>query len=91
MAILSSMEQPLGYAVGNALEVREAFQVLQQHGPEDLTDICLTLAGAMIYLHGGAASLEDGRTAALKQLRSGKALEKFLDFVRAQGGELPPF
>ncbi len=88
IAILSSMEQPLGFAIGNALEVREAFQVLQQQGPQDLTDICLTLAGAMIYLHGGAASLENGRAAALKQLRSGKALEKFLDFVRSQGGDV---
>lgn len=88
IAILSSMEQPLGYAVGNALEVREALNVLQGQGPEDLTKICLTLSGAMIYLHGGVQSLEEGQEAAQEQLRSGKALEKFLTFIQYQGGDV---
>lgn len=87
VAILSSMEQPLGLAVGNALEVREALEVLHGQGPEDLTEVCLVLAGAMIYLHGGAQSLEEGQAVAREQLRLGRALDKFLAFVQYQGGD----
>lgn len=87
VAILSSMEQPLGWAVGNALEVQEALDVLQGQGPDDLTEVSLILAGAMIYLHGGAESLAEGQGIAKEQLRSGRALDKFLAFVEHQGGD----
>lgn len=88
VAVLSSMEEPLGYAVGNALEVQEAIDTLQGHGPADFTELCLTLAGQMIYLGDKAASAEDGYKLAEELLKSGAAMEKFEQMVTAQGGSL---
>ena len=88
VAVLSSMEEPLGYAVGNALEVQEAIDTLQGHGPADFTELCLTLAGQMIYLGDKAASAEDGYKLAEALLKSGAAMEKFEQMVTAQGGSL---
>ena len=87
-AVLSSMAQPLGYAVGNTLEVQEAIDVLHGAGPDDLITLCNTLAGAMIYLHGSASSLAEGKALAQEQITSGKAWEKFLAFIQAQGGDI---
>lgn len=88
VAVLSSMEEPLGYAVGNALEVQEAIDTLQGHGPADFTELCLTLAGQMIYLGDKAASAEDGYKLAEELLKSGAAMKKFEQMVTAQGGSL---
>lgn len=88
VAVLSSMEEPLGYAVGNALEVQEAIDTLNGHGPEDFTELCLTLAGQMIYLGEQAATAEEGRKVAEELLTSGKAMEKFEQMLTAQGGSL---
>ncbi|MBR2626793.1 MAG: pyrimidine-nucleoside phosphorylase [Peptococcaceae bacterium] len=88
VAVLSSMEEPLGYAVGNALEVQEAIDTLQGYGPADFTELCLTLAGQMIYLGDKAASAEDGYKLAEELLKSGAAMEKFEQMVTAQGGSL---
>ena len=88
VAVLSSMDQPLGFAVGNALEVQEAIDTLEGHGPADFTELCLTLVGRMIFVGGKAESAEDGRKKAEELLSSGTALEKFYQLVKAQGGSL---
>ncbi|MBQ2120362.1 MAG: pyrimidine-nucleoside phosphorylase [Peptococcaceae bacterium] len=88
VAVLSSMEEPLGFAVGNALEVQEAIDTLNGRGPADFTELCLTLAGRMIYLGEQAASAEEGRKLAEELLAGGKAMEKFEQMIAAQGGTL---
>jgi len=88
VAVLSSMDQPLGYAVGNTVEVQEAIDTLEGHGPADFTELCLTLAGHMIFLGGKALSAEDGYTKAKMLLEKGFALEKFYQLIKAQGGSL---
>ena len=88
VAVLSSMDQPLGYAVGNTVEVQEAIDTLEGHGPADFTELCLTLAGYMIFLGGKALSAEDGYTKAKMLLENGFALEKFYQLIKAQGGSL---
>ena len=88
VAVLSSMDQPLGYAVGNTVEVQEAIDTLEGHGPADFTELCLTLAGHMIFLGGKALSAEDGYTKAKMLLGNGFALEKFYQLIKAQGGSL---
>lgn len=87
VAVISDMSQPLGQAVGNALEVEEAIQVLKGGGPEDLRQLCLELAGEMIWLGGRAESFQEGKNIARKVLEDGSALEKFREMVRRQGGD----
>ena len=87
VAVISDMEQPLGNAVGNALEVSEAIDVLNGRGPRDITEISLTISGLMIYLAGFAGSREEGYELAKEAVASGKAVEKLRDFVKAQGGD----
>ena len=85
VAVISDMSQPLGRAVGNALEVEEAVQVLKGGGPEDLRQLCLELAGEMIRIGGRAESFEEGKETARQVLSDGRALEKFRQMVRCQG------
>ena len=85
-ALITDMSQPLGYAVGNALEVMEASQTLQNAGPADLTKLCLELAARMIFLGKKAATLEEARMTAESHLVDGSAYKKFKDVVAAQGG-----
>lgn len=87
VAVISDMSQPLGRAVGNALEVEEAVQVLKGCGPEDLRQLCLELAGEMIRIGGRAESFEEGKETARQVLSDGRALEKFRQMVRRQGGD----
>lgn len=87
VAVISDMSQPLGRAVGNALEVEEAVQVLKGGGPEDLRQLCLELAGEMIRIGGRAESFEEGKETARQVLSDGRALEKFRQMVRCQGGD----
>lgn len=87
-AILSNMEQPLGFAVGNALELREAIQTLQGDGPSDLLDLCLTLGSHLLEMAGRAESLEAGRALLQEQLRNGAAWQRFCAFIANQGGDL---
>lgn len=87
VAVISDMSQPLGRAVGNALEVEEAVQVLKGGGPEDLRQLCLELAGEMIWIGGRAESFEEGKETARQVLSDGRALEKFRQMVRRQGGD----
>ena len=86
VAAITEMGQPLGCAVGNALEVIEAIETLKGHGPEDITELAEKLAGIMIYLGGKAETPEQGHDMAEDALRSGKGLEQFRKFVAAQGG-----
>jgi pyrimidine-nucleoside phosphorylase len=85
-ALITDMNQPLGYAIGNALEIMEASQTLQNAGPADLTKLSLELAARMIFLGKQAATLEDARMTAEKHLVDGSAYKKFKDVVAAQGG-----
>jgi pyrimidine-nucleoside phosphorylase len=85
-ALITDMNQPLGYAVGNALEIMEASQTLQNAGPSDLTKLSLELAARMIFLGKKAASLEEARLIAEKHLVDGSAYKKFKQVVAAQGG-----
>ncbi len=87
MAVISDMSQPLGRAIGNALEVQEAIDTLRGEGPEDLQELCLTLGSYMVYLAKQATSLEEARTKLEEVIRSGKALETFKTFLAAQGGD----
>ena len=86
IAILSDMSQPLGYAVGNALEVKEAIEVLKGNGPEDVKELCLTLGSQMVYLSGKTQTLKEARTKVENVLANGKALEVFKAFIASQGG-----
>ncbi|SFI57068.1 pyrimidine-nucleoside phosphorylase [Paenibacillus sp. UNC496MF] len=86
-ALISDMDQPLGFAIGNALEVREAIQTLHGRGPDDLTELCIALASHMVVLGGRAADLKEAKAALREKLRSGEALAKFKAFVAAQGGD----
>ncbi len=85
-AVLSSMEQPLGRAIGNSLEVLEAAETLQGGGPADLRQVCLTLAGEQMFLAGLCPSREAAREQATALLDSGKAYERFRAMLKAQGG-----
>jgi pyrimidine-nucleoside phosphorylase len=85
-ALITDMNQPLGYAIGNALEIMEASQTLQNAGPADLTKISLELAARMIFLGKKAPSLDDARRTAEKHLVDGSGYKKFKQAVQAQGG-----
>ena len=86
IAVVSDMDQPLGNAVGNALEVEEAIATLRGEGPEDFTRLCMTL-GTYMLIAGGAASDERDAAGKLRQaIADGSALNKLAEFVRAQGG-----
>jgi len=87
-AVLSNMDQPLGRAVGNALELREAIQTLQGQGPADLLELCLTLGSLLLQMAGTAESLDHARSILQERLRSGAAWEKFCAFIASQGGDL---
>lgn len=86
MAIISDMSQPLGNAIGNALEVEEAIETLKGNGPEDLTELCLTLGSQMVVLGGHAKTLDEARKKLEEVINNGKALQLFGDLIEAQGG-----
>ena len=86
--VVTSMEQPLGNAVGHSLEVIESIETLKHNGPEDLTELCLTLGAVALNKSKIVKNLEDGKELLLKNLDNGKALAKFEDLVKAQGGDV---
>lgn len=86
MAVISDMDQPLGYTIGNSLEVIEAIDTLKGEGPADLLELCLTLGSLMAVGAGKADTEEAAKELLLDKLRSGEALKKLADFVKAQGG-----
>ena len=88
VALLSDMNQPLGNAVGNILELREAIETLNGGGPTDFREHCLVVAGYMLALGGIAKDEEVGKEMAQRALDSGKAWDKFQELVIAQGGDI---
>ncbi len=86
VAVISSMEQPLGIAVGNALEVKLAIETLKGQGPKDLEKLCLTLGAHMLVLGGKALDVAEAEEMLRELIRKGYALKKFKEFVAAQGG-----
>ena len=88
IALIGDMDQPLGYAIGNALEVKEAIETLHGHGPADFTEHCLVVASHMLQLGEKVRSVEEGRALAEKLLADGSAYRKFLELVQAQGGDV---
>ncbi len=90
LAVISDMDEPLGYAVGNAIEVKEAIDTLNGHGPADLLELCLTIGSLMAIGTGKAGSTEEAKKLLVEKLDDGSALKKFAEFVEAQGGDSAP-
>ncbi|MCX7682663.1 MAG: thymidine phosphorylase [Anaerolineae bacterium] len=88
VALISDMSQPLGWAVGNALELREAINTLHEGGPADFRDHCIVVAAEMLMLGGAAGDTSAALTMAMETLASGAAWHKFVELVEAQGGDV---
>ncbi len=86
-AVISDMSQPLGFAIGNALEIKEAVETLEGNGPEDLTELCFVLGSHMVVHAGKADNVEEARKMLEEAIDSEKALEQFKLFAEAQGGD----
>lgn len=87
IAIISDMNQPLGYAIGNSLEVIEAINTLKGKGPSDLLELTLNLGSYMLILGKKASSFDEGYNMLLQNIKNKKALEKLKEFVKIQGGD----
>lgn len=87
VAVISDMNQPLGFAVGNALEVKEAIETLAGKGPRDLTELALAVGSRMLLLGGLVASEQEGRSRLQEIMADGSAVEKLAQMVAAQGGD----
>jgi len=87
VAVISNMNQPLGKAIGNSLEVIEAIDTLKGKGPKDVTELCLTLGSYMVVLANKAKNTEEARRLLQESLQSGKALTYFKKLIKAQGGD----
>ncbi|HBZ83253.1 MULTISPECIES: pyrimidine-nucleoside phosphorylase [Brevibacillus] len=87
VAVISDMNQPLGFAVGNALEVKEAVETLAGRGPKDLTELVLSIGSRMLLLGGLVATVEEGRAKLEDLMATGKAVDKLAEMVEAQGGD----
>ena len=87
VALITDMSQPLGFAVGNALEVMEVSQTLQNAGPTDLTRLSLELAARMIFLGRITMTLDEARELAQKKLLDGSGYRKMKEVIKAQGGD----
>jgi pyrimidine-nucleoside phosphorylase len=87
IAIISDMDQPLGYAVGNSLEVKEAIEALHGKGPDDLMELCMCLGSHMLTVGGYADTTDEAEDMLKEAIHSGAALKKFKEFVKAQGGD----
>lgn len=86
VTVLTEMDQPLGYAVGNALEVVEAVETLKGRGPKDFTELCETLVAVALQIKGDVNTLEEGKEKVAEVLKSGKAVEKLKEFINYYGG-----
>ncbi|MGL6249098.1 MAG: pyrimidine-nucleoside phosphorylase, partial [Culicoidibacterales bacterium] len=87
-AFLTNMQEPLGFAIGNALEIKEAIATLKGHGPSDLTELCLVIGSYMVYFAGHAENVDEARVMLEANIANGKAYQKFEAFVQAQQGDL---
>ena len=87
VALITDMDQPLGWKVGNALEIEECIEVMKGGGPTDLRELCLELAAWMLYLAGRTTSVNHGRELAVEIISSQSALEKFREIIWLQGGD----
>jgi pyrimidine-nucleoside phosphorylase len=87
VALITDMDQPLGNAIGNALEVTEAMEILRGRGPDDLRELCLELAGWMLHLGGASKTVEEGKRQSARLIASGEALGKFRRMIELQGGD----
>lgn len=87
MAVISDMSQPLGFAIGNALEIKEAIDTLRGEGPKDLDELCLELGSYMVLLAEKASTLEEARGMLEEVIRSGAAIDTLKTFLEAQGGD----
>jgi pyrimidine-nucleoside phosphorylase len=87
VALITDMDQPLGRAAGNALEVAESIEILNGGGPADLRELCLELSGWMFFLGERVSSVYEGKRLAADQIASGRAREKFSEIIRLQGGD----
>ncbi|MBU5426642.1 pyrimidine-nucleoside phosphorylase [Tissierella pigra] len=88
IAIVTNMDEPLGKAIGNALEVKEAIETLQGNGPNDLYELCLKLGSKLLLLAKKVDKEEDGRNMLINVIKSGKAYEKLIELVQHQGGDI---
>lgn len=86
LAVISNMNEPLGYAIGNALEVEEAIQTLKGQGPADLVELCLVLGAQMLMAANKVSTLEEGKAMLQAQIENGQALATFKQFIKHQGG-----
>ena len=87
VAVISNMDEPLGFAIGNSLEVREAVETLCGRGPKDLEDVCIELASQMLFL-AGIETGKDIKSELYERLHNGEAFNKFKEFISAQGGDI---
>lgn len=87
LAVISNMDEPLGWAIGNALEVQEAIDTLKGKGPADLLELCLVLGGQMLMAANIVDDLEAGKALLMQKIESGEALDSFRAFIRNQGGD----
>lgn len=90
IGVISDMDQPLGYAIGNSLEVIEAIELLKGNGPKDLLELTLTIGSNMLLCAKMAESEEEARKMLMENIENGKGLEKLKDFIKAQGGDITP-
>lgn len=86
VALITDMNQPLGFSVGNALEVMEALDSLKGNGPEDLMELCYSLGAYMLVVAGKASDVEEGRRLLVEVITNNKAYEKMREFIENQGG-----
>lgn len=87
IALITEMDIPLGYNIGNSLEIVEVIETLKGEGPEDLTDVCIKLAGNLVYM-AGISDLDKSYELVKNTLKNGSAYAKFLEFVEVQGGDI---
>lgn len=87
IALVTNMDEPLGKAIGNILEVKEAIDILRGQGPEDLLELCLVLGSKLLVLAKKAEDHEEGRKLLIQSIESGKAFDKFVQMVEYQGGD----
>ncbi len=91
ICIISGMDEPLGNGVGNIIEVREVLDILKGNGPEDLMEVSLTIASAMIYLGGKSSSMEEAREKILYKIKDGSVYNRFIQWISSQGGDISIF